>query len=280
MVRVHGTYKNNDGTAWYYVNTGKGGDKEWMFVLQDQVVKYVDLSGYTKGTKSQYAAMGLAYPLHNAVVKDNNGVDKTIRFHDLASPYGWYDPFGKGRTIHQGFDIVSQGLYSDKNKENPNLQLYAVGDGVVQDRRIRVGYGNTISLLLDQKDPVTGNRLWVLYGHLSQVPPKSLEGKRVDRDKPLTGCYMGKSGGVTGPHLHLQFCNNGTYGPKDFAITINPTYFYPHINFTVPKDNSSARILLEDTGDKRYDWNDNVNYDAAAQRYALLNWDIDDKYKK
>jgi len=281
-IKVIGQYDN-----FWLVDTGKDprGGKKWMFVLKGDVEEYVepvdddafpkDMTGYTKGTRSQYAKMGLAYPLHDAKVDD-----KTIKFHELSSPYGWYNPFGTGYIIHQGFDIVAQGLYSDNNKANPNLQLYAVGDGEVKDIEYRSGFGNTISLLLDQTDPKTDNRLWVLYGHLSQVPPESLKGKRVERDKPLTGCYMGKSGGVTGAHLHLQFCNNGTFGGRDFSITINPMYFYPNISFTMDNNNSTARYLRDSTGNKKYDWTDKVNYDRAAQMEALLYWDIEDKYKK
>ena len=63
-------------------------------------------------------------------------------------------------------------------------------------------------------------------------------------------------------------------------MTINPTYFYPSITFTMDNNNTTAQLLLKDTGNKKYDWNDKVNYDRAAQMNALLYWDIHEKYKK
>jgi len=80
--------------------------------------------------------------------------------------------------------------------------IYATGNGKVDFKGRKGGYGNTIVLQ-------HGDRYSTLYGHLSAFADGIKEGERV-RQGDLIG-YVGSSGLATGPHLHYEFLVDGEH---------------------------------------------------------------------
>ena len=73
---------------------------QWMFVPMTAVEEYddpafpKDMTGYTKGTKSQYAKLGLGYPLATS-------------YKYVTSPYG---PRTTSPAEHMGIDLRGNGI--------------------------------------------------------------------------------------------------------------------------------------------------------------------------
>lgn len=75
----------------------------------------------------------------------------------------------------------------------------ATGDGVVQLKGRKGGYGNTI--ILKHREGYT-----TLYSHLSKYK-KDLKQGQVVAQGEIIG-YVGSTGLATGPHLHYEFRKN------------------------------------------------------------------------
>lgn len=78
--------------------------------------------------------------------------------------------------------------------------IYATADGTVAQSGPQGGYGNTVVLKHGQK-------FSTLYAHMSKIAKKSIPGKRVKQGDVIG--YVGKTGRVTGTHLHYEFRVNG-----------------------------------------------------------------------
>ncbi|GAB2490288.1 M23 family metallopeptidase [Arenimonas alkanexedens] len=107
----------------------------------------------------------------------------------ISSRYGGRnDPFGRGRSHHQGIDI-------DANTGDP---VTAAAEGVVSFSGIRGGYGNVVEI--DH-----GNGYKTLYAHnsanLVKVGDVVRSGQRIAR--------VGSTGRSTGSHLHFEVLLNG-----------------------------------------------------------------------
>ncbi|MCF8380243.1 MAG: M23 family metallopeptidase [Bacteroidales bacterium] len=117
----------------------------------------------------------------------------------LTSTYGVrYDPFTKGRRMHQGIDLAGQ----------VGLKIYASGDGIVQSAGYNFsGYGKEVTL-----DHGFGYES--IYAHLNKILVS--EGDTVRRGQ-LIG-ELGSTGRSTGPHLHYEI--------RFFGKTVNPMYYF------------------------------------------------------
>ena len=105
------------------------------------------------------------------------------RLDDVSAPFGDLRLFnGKKQSQHFGADI---------NGETGD-PIYAANDGEVVMVRDCFGSGGTVILH-------HGGRLFTSYFHMSAFSVK--QGERVVRGQPLG--KVGKSGRVTGPHLHF-----------------------------------------------------------------------------
>ena len=80
--------------------------------------------------------------------------------------------------------------------------IKASGDGIVQFKGRKGGYGRTIILK-------HGGSYTTLYAHMSRYSKKVHTGQRVKQGDVIG--YIGKSGLATGPHLHYEFRVNGVH---------------------------------------------------------------------
>ena len=256
-----------------------------------------DMTNYTKGTRSQYGALGadMVWPLN-------------VKFDMINSPFGprSADNPDKNKKIHAGVDVSKNGrmnsssgsttdetklytignngnvtsetvakmYYKDYSEIDNEIQLVAVYDGVVKEAGYHVSMGNYISIEINKRDPKTNNKLRVTYMHMKyRTPFLNSSNKLID---PGTGKetssppvkkgqqvgYLGNTGHSSGAHLHIQFCNDGTIGKKaDYMAKnlINPLYFYPGMKFV-----KNAKTGTYPTG---------TQYDHLA-------WEYDPKYLK
>ena len=127
----------------------------------------------------------------------------------LTSPFGYRsDPISGITTMHAGLDFAMP----------PGNPVYATGDGVVEMVAFEFyGYGNCVIVN-------HGFGYKTRYAHMKDI--SVVEGLKVKR-----GDYLGesgKSGKVTGPHLHYEVIYMGSpvnpmnymdldMSPKDFA---------------------------------------------------------------
>ena len=180
-------------------------------------------AGYTKGTRSQYGAMGMGYPLES-------------KYKTITSGFG---PRTGG--FHAGVDFGHQGDYS-ATKGQGDIPLKAVYSGTVAAVGNDSSRGNHIRIEIDKTDPVSGKKLMVTYMHMKYYSPLTLKDSKGNPTKVSTGTlvgYLGNTGKSTGAHLHIQFSNDGTQGIKDAKMMINPVFFYPNVTFTVPSSSST-----------------------------------------
>jgi len=113
---------------------------------------------------------------------------------DISSRYGWRsDPFGSGRTFHNGLDIATwQGR-----------AVRAAMEGRVSDTGYSPAFGNYI-LIAHHSGYAS------FYGHLSAISVKS--GQAVALGQTIGA--VGNTGYSTGPHLHFTVFKYGS--------TVNP----------------------------------------------------------
>ena len=118
--------------------------------------------------------------------------------YSLTSPFGYRsDPINGVTTFHAGLDFAM-------DQGNP---IYATGDGVVKEVSNELyGYGN--SVIIDH-----GFGYETRYAHMKII--YVVEGMQVKRGECLG--ESGKSGKVTGPHLHYEVFYRGDHvNPIDY----------------------------------------------------------------
>lgn len=129
-------------------------------------------------------------------------------------------------TEHRGIDI-SEGPVPVYGQN-----IYAAADGVV----LKVNYTNSwgsgwsygygYCVLIDHGEDSRGRKVTTMYAHCSKISPNIREGARVTGGQTILG-QVGKTGDVTGPHLHFEVRLDGT--------RINPYPNYVHPNVNIPK---------------------------------------------
>ena len=80
--------------------------------------------------------------------------------------------------------------------------IFAAADGTVEFAGTKGGYGKTVVLR-------HGDHIETLYAHMSRIGDESTKGARV-RQGDVIG-YVGRTGRVTGTHLHYEFRKDGVH---------------------------------------------------------------------
>ena len=117
----------------------------------------------------------------------------------LTSPYGYRsDPISGVSTFHAGIDFAM----------DQGIPIYATGDGVVKTVSYELGgYGN--SVIIDH-----GFGYETRYAHMKVI--YVVEGMKIKRGECLG--ESGKTGKVTGPHLHYEVFYRGDHvNPIDYV---------------------------------------------------------------
>ena len=111
-------------------------------------------------------------------------------FKYISSPFGWRtDPVSGKRNFHRGRDIVCH---------SPNAPVYATGNGIVEV----VGKGKRSGLYVLVRH---GYGYQTRYAHLGEVLVE--EGQKLRAGDRIG--KIGKTGRVTGAHLHYEVLRDG-----------------------------------------------------------------------
>jgi murein DD-endopeptidase MepM/ murein hydrolase activator NlpD len=146
----------------------------------------------------------------------------SLRYTDSKGNTSYYTP--KGESMRKAFlrtpvDFARISSNFNMKRRHPVLNrirahkgvdyaasigtpIKAAGDGKIIFRGVKGGYGNVIILQ-------HGNNINTLYAHMSRFKKGLSVGSRIKQGQ-LIG-YVGKSGMVTGPHLHYEFQVNGVH---------------------------------------------------------------------
>lgn len=147
---------------------------------------------------------------------------QAIRFTTDDGKSAYYTPSGesKRRTfLRHPVDIVRITSKFDPNRLHPVLHqirahkgvdygsphgspIRATADGTVTKASPYGAYGNTVILK-------HGRNTSTLYAHMSRISDRSIAGKRVSQGDVIG--YVGRTGRVTGTHLHYEFRINGEH---------------------------------------------------------------------
>jgi murein DD-endopeptidase MepM/ murein hydrolase activator NlpD len=153
---------------------------------------------------------------------NNNGrTSQAIRFIDDSGRSDYFTP--DGRSVRKAF-LRSPVDFRVSSSFNPNRRhpvlktvrphrgtdyaapagtpIKASGDGKVIFRGVKSGYGNVVILQ-------HGGNITTLYAHMSKFASKARLGTRVRQGQTIG--YVGKTGLVTGVHLHYEYRLNGVH---------------------------------------------------------------------
>lgn len=153
---------------------------------------------------------------------NNNGRrSQAVRFIDDTGSSDYYTP--DGHSVRKAFlrspvDFRVSSSFNP-NRRHPVLQtvrphrgtdyaapagtaIKASGDGKVIFRGVKSGYGNVVILQ-------HGGNITTLYAHMSKFASKVNVGTRVRQGQTIG--YVGKTGLVTGVHLHYEYRLNGVH---------------------------------------------------------------------
>jgi murein DD-endopeptidase MepM/ murein hydrolase activator NlpD len=130
--------------------------------------------------------------------------------------------------------------------------IYATADGKVSFAGDNGAYGNTVILQ-------HGRKFSTLYAHMSKISDKSVVGKRIKQGEVIG--YVGKSGRVTGTHLHYEFrVNNQQIDPLmvelPSALPIDRKYL-PELRAVSDDMTAQMRSVLPDTHEQVASMTDN-----------------------
>lgn len=143
-----------------------------------------------------------------------------IRFTTEEGKTGYFSPDGKSKQrtfLRHPVDVVRITSRFNPNRLHPVLHqirahrgvdygspygspIYATADGVVKYAGVQNAYGNTVILK-------HGEKFTTLYAHMSKISGKTKIGEKVKQGDVIG--YVGKSGRVTGVHLHYEFRVDG-----------------------------------------------------------------------
>jgi murein DD-endopeptidase MepM/ murein hydrolase activator NlpD len=114
-----------------------------------------------------------------------------LEFSRVSSGYGMrFHPITGGRKAHMGVDYAAP----------TGTPVRTIGDGLVEFAGEQRGYGNVIYIK-------HRNNQMTVYAHLSRIGVR--KGQRVDQGDFIGA--VGTTGASTGPHLHLEFRDNGVH---------------------------------------------------------------------
>lgn len=114
-----------------------------------------------------------------------------LEFSRVSSGYGMrFHPISGTRKPHMGVDYAAPS----------GTPVRTIGDGVVEFAGVQRGYGNVIYVR-------HRNNQMTVYAHLSRIGVR--KGQRVDQGDFIGA--VGSTGASTGPHLHLEFRDNGVH---------------------------------------------------------------------
>lgn len=153
---------------------------------------------------------------------NNNGrSSQAIRFIDDSGRSDYFTP--DGHSVRKAF-LRSPVDFRVSSSFNPNRRhpvlktvrphrgvdyaaprgtpIKAAGDGKVIFRGVKSGYGNAVILQ-------HGGNITTLYAHMSNFAAKARLGKRVRQGQTIG--FVGKTGLVTGVHLHYEYRLNGVH---------------------------------------------------------------------
>jgi murein DD-endopeptidase MepM/ murein hydrolase activator NlpD len=176
-----------------------------------------DFSGYyyidPQGNKDYYDFQGKS--MRKAFLKS------PLRYSHISSYFssGRYHPILKIVRPHHGIDYVAP----------TGTPVSVIGDGTVTFAGWKGGYGRLVEITHSQ-------RYKSRYGHLSRFGSGIKSGRRVSQGQ-IVG-YVGTTGLSTGPHLHFELLQNGSWvNPLKIipprADPVKPEYFS---DFTKDRD--------------------------------------------
>ncbi|MDO6462259.1 peptidoglycan DD-metalloendopeptidase family protein [Granulosicoccaceae sp. 1_MG-2023] len=147
---------------------------------------------------------------------------RALRYTDFNGRTSYYTP--EGRAMRKAFlrnpvDVVRITSHFNPNRKHPVLHtirahkgtdygapigtpIRSSGDGKIIFAGVKGGYGNTIVIK-------HGEKYTTLYAHMNKFAKGMRSGKRVTQGQIIG--YVGKTGRVTGPHLHYEFRINGVH---------------------------------------------------------------------
>ena len=147
---------------------------------------------------------------------------RAIRFTTDDGRTNYYSPDGRSKQrtfLRHPVDVVRITSRFDPKRMHPVLNqirahrgvdygspygspIYATADGVVKSSGFQNAYGNRVTIQ-------HGNSISTLYAHMSKIAKNAKKGARVERGDIIG--YVGKTGRVTGTHLHYEFRKNGQH---------------------------------------------------------------------
>lgn len=114
-----------------------------------------------------------------------------LEFSRVSSGYGMrFHPISGQRKAHMGVDYAAP----------TGTPVRTIGDGVVEFAGVQRGYGNVVYIR-------HRNNQMTVYAHLSRIGVR--DGQRVNQGEFIGN--VGSTGASTGPHLHLEFRDNGVH---------------------------------------------------------------------
>lgn len=147
---------------------------------------------------------------------------RAVRYVDPQGNARYFTP--EGRSLRKAFlraplEFTRVSSRFNPNRKHPVLNrirahrgvdyaaptgtpVRAAGDGRVQFRGVKGGYGNVIELS-------HANGVVTVYGHMSRFAKQVRRGQRVAQGQVIG--YVGQSGLATGPHLHYEYRLRGVY---------------------------------------------------------------------
>lgn len=147
---------------------------------------------------------------------------RAIRFTTDDGRTDYYSPDGRSKRrtfLRHPVDVVRITSRFDPKRMHPVLNqirahrgvdygspygspIYATADGVIKHAGFQSAYGNRVIIQ-------HGNSISTLYAHMSKIGKNTKKGVRVQRGDVIG--YVGKTGRVTGTHLHYEFRKDGKH---------------------------------------------------------------------
>jgi murein DD-endopeptidase MepM/ murein hydrolase activator NlpD len=122
--------------------------------------------------------------------------------------------------------------------------IYATADGKVKFSGTKGAYGNTVIIEHSQK-------FSTLYAHMSKISSKSKKGKKIKQGDVIG--YVGRSGRVTGTHLHYEFrVNNKQTDPLKVKLPAAdplPKKYLAQLRAISDEMTTQMQSVLTDIGD-------------------------------
>jgi len=147
---------------------------------------------------------------------------RAIRFTTDDGVTRYYSPDGRSKLrtfLRHPVDVVRITSRFDPNRMHPVLHqirahrgvdygspygspIYATADGTIKKAGFQNAYGNVVTIQ-------HGNSITTLYAHMSKIAKSVRAGSRIKQGDVIG--YVGKTGRVTGTHLHYEFRKNGKH---------------------------------------------------------------------